>query len=251
MQSIKLRSASHLLKLTILLILFISFFGFSKSSNAKPNKNYISKQELQKKMEQITYNAFITAIDLRKKYTNALNKSGFAKPLNANFLAEDESLVKSKKIFADARKVINHHKELSINSIYLQLKKDINNLNISPKDKKDALFYLKQGFSNEGVHKKVWQLEIKVLDSFYALINYLHRNRKEWEPNENGVFIFLSEKTLTAYDSYIAEIDSIAKQQASLQLDSLKNIEKISKDAAYEATKIIKNEFKDLNLETN
>lgn len=242
MLSIEQVSKKTIVVSRVLVFLLILIFSFSQvvfaasikqENNNRANKSskYLTHKEIEQKTFEILKEAPKRSLELLRLYIEELNATKFENLLNSNFLINDPKLIKSKAILAKTRAVAKKYEYLSIDKFKNDILAKLEKLNFSPKDRKDFM----QGFHStyrDDHARKNWKLENLIIDELEKIVYFLHKNRDNWQANEDGEVVFLSEKLLEKYNLHIEKIGNFAKEQNKLKNISIEKIGEFSEEIA-------------------
>lgn len=155
-------------------------------------------------------------IEVRNGYLSDLDAIKWDSILDANRLASDRKFVQTHKMLKQAKDAVKTRKLQAID-VMMRATDEVRKIETDDKDKRDFI----KGFTS-GTDKsllvinKVWNLELKTIEEFEAIIKLLEDNRDGWEPSE-GQVAFYDDADLNAYNAHMAKIEEYTKLQEEIQ----------------------------------
>lgn len=152
----------------------------------------------------------------RNNYLSELTDSGLEQLLDADRIEKDDRFIESKNILRNTKLIVtkyrNHTDDLIQNSRYR-----IEILNLKPSSKINIRKDFDQAINQiRGQLNRTWDLEEKAVEEMEKIILLLESRKGAWEVT-NGQFLFDSSKDLDRFNSYLASIDRIVKEQKEIQ----------------------------------
>jgi len=152
----------------------------------------------------------------RNDYLLELEAIGWNSILDANRIKADKTFIEGKVTIQKAKVVVAKYTKITQSS-YKDIKDNISSLDISESSKKEML----TGFNRELRKSKatvdaMWTLEAKTISEFDKIITLLAAKKSAWAV-EGEQILFYNDSDLERFNSYIATIQNIVKQQEAIQ----------------------------------
>jgi len=181
----------------------------------------------QQEIQEI-YSYMIDAINkaqvLANEYQKSINDIGWGRILDPSRLKNDSTMIESKSMIKQARRIVSDYRKRNIKLIY-DMRNSIQNLNLS-EDMKERL---RTGFesSMEDALKSIgenWDLEASILNEFEAIILLL--KNVDWEIQDNQI-LFYNNQDVVSYNNHFLKINSLMEKQLKLQNKNIENYNKL------------------------
>jgi len=159
----------------------------------------------------------------RNDYMLGLKAIGWNRILDSNRIKADKSFVESKAMIKKAKEiVIKYTNKTQI--LLRNTRKNIRSLNISESSKRTMLAGFDNGMEKtKGNIDAMWSMESKIINEFENIITLLSAKKGAWHI-DGGHILFYNDSDLVRYNSYIASIQSIGKQQEVMQRQSIQTV---------------------------
>ena len=162
-------------------------------------------------------------VSQRNDYLLEIEAIGWNSILDVNRIKSDTTFIESKITIQKAKDVVKKYTDKT--TILLNNTKDkIRSLNVSESSKRSMLSGFDRGMKKA---KKdidtLWMLEEKTILEFENIIALLSSRRSVWVV-EGEQILFYSDSDLNRFNSYIASIQSISKQQEAIQRQSIQTV---------------------------
>ena len=159
----------------------------------------------------------------RNDYLLELEAIGWNGVLDANRIKADKTFDESKVIIQKAKEVVSKY-TANTQTLLDSAKNNIRSLNISESSKRSMLSGFDRGMekAKENIDA-LWSLEAKTIKEFENIINLLAAKKGAWVV-EGEQILFYNDSDLERFNSYIASIQNIAKQQEAIQRQSVQTV---------------------------
>ncbi len=164
-------------------------------------------------------------IEVRNGYLEDLDAIKWDTILDANRLAGDKKFLQTHKMLKEAKDAVKSRKLQAID-VMKRATVEVRQIETDDKDKREFI----KGFTS-GTDKsllvinKVWNLELKTIEEFEAIIALLEKNRDGWEPSE-GQVAFYNDAYLNAYNAHMAKVEEYSKRQEEIQKERVGKVRK-------------------------
>jgi len=159
----------------------------------------------------------------RNDYLLELEAIGWNSILDVNRIKADTTFIESKVTIQKAKEVVKKYTDKT-KTLLNNTKDKIRSLNVSESSKRTMLSGFDRGMKKA---KKdidtLWMLEEKTILEFENIIALLSSRRSVWVV-EGEQILFYSDSDLNRFNSYIASIQSISKQQEAIQRQSIQTV---------------------------
>lgn len=152
-----------------------------------------------------------------------LEAIGWNSILDANRIKADKTFVESKTTIQKAKEVAIKYRNQT-NTLLSNAKENIRSLNISESSKMKMLSSFDRGM--EKAKKNIdamWSLQDKTIKEFENIITLLSTRKGAWVV-EGEQILFYNDSDLERFNSYIASIQNIVKQQEEIQRQSVRAV---------------------------
>ena len=159
----------------------------------------------------------------RNDYLLEFEAIGWNSILNANRIKADKTFVESKVTIQKAKEVVKKYTNRT-NKLLNNAKDNIRSLNISKSSKRKMLSGFDRGMekAKENIDA-MWLLEGKTINEFENIMTLLSAKKGAWVVNGEQI-LFYNDSDLERFNSYIASIQSIVKQQEAIQRQSVQTV---------------------------
>ena len=175
------------------------------------------------KMEKFMKEFMDQMVSQRNDYLLELEAIGWNSILDANRIKSDKTFIESKVTIQKAKEVVKKYKNQT-NKLLNSAKENIRSLNVSESSKKKMLSGFDRGM--EKAKKNIdamWSLEGKTINEFENIITLLSAKKGAWVV-ESEQILFYKDSDLERFNSYIASIQNIVKQQEAIQRQSVQTV---------------------------
>ena len=159
----------------------------------------------------------------RNDYLLELEAIGWNSILDANRIKADKTFVESKVIIQKAKEVVTKYTKRT-QELLENVRGKIRSLNISESSKRSMLSGFERGMVKAKANiDAMWSLEAKTINEFENIITLLSAKKGAWVVDGEQI-LFYNDSDLERFNSYIASIQSIVKQQEAIQRQSVKTV---------------------------
>lgn len=162
----------------------------------------------------------------RNDYLLELEAIGWNSILDANRIKADKTFIESKVTIQKAKEVVKKYTNRT-NTLLNNAKDNIRSLNISESSKREMLSGFDRGMekAKENIDA-MWSLEAKTINEFENIMTLLSAKKGAWVVDGDQI-LFYNDSDLERFNSYIASIQSIVKQQEAIQHQSVQTVNRI------------------------
>ena len=174
-------------------------------------------------MERFVKEFMDQVVSQRNDYLLELEAIGWNGILDAKRIKADKSFVESKVTIQKAKEVVAKYTK-NTQALLESTKNNIRSLNISESSKRSMLSGFDRGMekAKENIDA-MWSLEAKTIKEFEKIITLLAAKKGAWVV-EGEQILFYNDGDLAKFNSCIASIQNIAKQQKAIQRQSVQTI---------------------------
>ena len=165
-------------------------------------------------------------VSQRNDYLLELEAIGWNSILDANRIKADKTFIESKVTIQKAKEVVKKYTNRT-NTLLNNAKDNIRSLNISESSKREMLSGFDRGMekAKENIDA-MWSLEAKTINEFENIMTLLSAKKGAWVVDGDQI-LFYNDSDLERFNSYIASIQSIVKQQEAIQHQSVQTVNRI------------------------
>ncbi|MEW5949858.1 MAG: hypothetical protein AB1711_10680 [Thermodesulfobacteriota bacterium] len=161
----------------------------------------------------------------RNDYLLELEGIGWHSMLDPQRIRVDKGLIESKVIIRKAKEIVAKYQEKT-NVLLRNAREKIQSLNMSASLKQEALAGFDRGMDKaKSQIETMWALERKAVTEVENIITLLSAKNDAWVV-ERGQILFYNDSDLNTFNSYIASIQSLVKQQQQIQKQSVETVNK-------------------------